>query len=168
MRQTADMEHVSSCSLRMPRHPADGLGFVFTQADPFCGVDLDRCRDASGNVNAYALDLIRRFASYTEISPSGEGVHILVRAKLQGSGRRFGSIQMYDSGRYFTITGRHISGTQQVIQSRQELLDDLVARFASSATVSALPIFATALQASDYEIIERAKRARNGERFRRL
>ena len=44
----------------------------------------------------------------------------------------------------------------------------MVAEFASSATVSALPTFATALDASDYEIIERAKRARNGERFRRL
>jgi hypothetical protein len=57
-------------------HRADGLGLVFTDGDPFCGMDLDRCRDANGIIDAHARNLIARFASYTELSPSGAGVHM--------------------------------------------------------------------------------------------
>jgi primase-polymerase (primpol)-like protein len=60
----------------MRRHRADGLGLVFTDGDPFCGMDLDRCRDANGIIDAHARNLIARFASYTELSPSGAGVHM--------------------------------------------------------------------------------------------
>jgi putative DNA primase/helicase len=83
-------------------------------------------------------------------------------------GRRFASIEIYDSGRYFTIAGRHVSGTPLDIQSRQEVLDELVAKFACNPSVNSLPVITASLNASDHEIIERAQRARNGERFRRL
>ena len=80
-------------------HQCDGVGFVFTDADPFCGIDLDHCRDNDGTIAPAALDWIKRFGSYAEISPSGTGVHILIKAKLSGSGRRTGKVEMYDSGR---------------------------------------------------------------------
>jgi primase-polymerase (primpol)-like protein len=48
----------------------DGIGFVFSQDNPFVGVDLDHCRDAaSGDIEAWAQDVIRLLNSYTEISP---------------------------------------------------------------------------------------------------
>lgn len=152
----------------MRRHRADGLGSVFTDTDPFCGIDLDRCRDANGIIDACARNLITRFASYTELSPSGAGVHILIKAKLQGGGRRAGNIEMYDSGRYFTMTGRHIAETPLEIQSRQEALIQLIAKLGSRAEANCFPVIATPLDTSDHEVLERAKLARNGERFRRL
>src|SRR3954452_21484848 len=55
-----------------------GMAFVFTAADPFCGVDLDRCRDAeTGEVEEWVREIIEELDSYTEVSPSGTGVHIL-------------------------------------------------------------------------------------------
>ena len=84
------------------RFPCDGIGFVFTDADPFCGVDLDQCQTINGAIAPGALVVIKRFASYTELSPSGTGAHVLIKGKLSGSGRRKGKVEMYDSGRYFS------------------------------------------------------------------
>jgi putative DNA primase/helicase len=107
------------------RFPCDGIGFVFTDADPFCGIDLDHCRAVTGTIGLEALDMIRRFASYTELSPSGTGAHILIKGKLYGPGHRTGNIEIYDSGRYFTVTGKHLSGTPFAIHNRQEALGAL-------------------------------------------
>jgi hypothetical protein len=97
-----------------------GIGFVFTPDDPYCGVDLDKCRNPeTGEIEAWARDIIARLKSYTELSPSGRGVHILVRAKLPGTGRKKGRVEMYDTGRYFTMTGLHLEETPTTVEDRQ-------------------------------------------------
>src|SRR5919112_1808255 len=57
----------------------DGLGFVFSSADPYTGIDLDNCVDADGEIARWALEIVRYFDSYTELSASGSGLHIIVR-----------------------------------------------------------------------------------------
>ncbi len=109
----------------LSRYRGDGIGFVFTDEDPFCGIDLDGCRTVNGMIVPKALELIEQLRSYTELSPSGTGVHILIQAKLPAKGRRIGKIEIYNSGRYFTVTGRHISGTPFAIERRQETLNQL-------------------------------------------
>jgi primase-polymerase (primpol)-like protein len=150
------------------RFRCDGIGFVFTEADPFCGIDLDHCREINGTITAKALEIIRRFRSYTELSPSGSGAHILIRAKLSGKGRRTGKIELYDSGRYFTMTGKHLSGTPVAIRDRQQELESLMAELfsAESSASSAAPRNSGNL--SDEDLIERAKNARNSDQFKRL
>jgi primase-polymerase (primpol)-like protein len=150
------------------RFPCDGIGFVFTDADPFCGIDLDRCRAINGTIDPNALVLIRRLASYTELSPSGTGAHVLIKGKLSGSGRRKGKVEMYDSGRYFTITGKHLIGTPVEIQRRQDVLEDLEAQLFTAGAPAPVPTLSRSLGLSDEDLIERAMNARNGERFRRL
>lgn len=81
---------------------ADGIGFVFTNGDPFCGIDLDQCRTLDRKVAAEAQSLIQRMASYTELSPSGSGIHILIKASLSGPGRLSGKLEVYDAGRTST------------------------------------------------------------------
>jgi putative DNA primase/helicase len=150
------------------RFHCDGIGFVFTEADPFCGIDLDHCRHVSGPIAPEALDIIRRFGSYTELSPSGLGAHILIKAKLPGKGRRRGRIEIYDSARYFAMTGKHLSGTPFAIHDRQQELEGLVAELfpGGSLLPSAAP--GNPENLSDEDLIGRAKNARNGDRFRRL
>ena len=152
------------------RFRCDGIGFVFTNNDPFCGIDLDGCRAVNGSIDPYALDLIRRVESYTELSPSGTGVHVLIKGKLSGSGRRRDKIELYDSGRYFTITGKHLTGTPFAIEDRQTALEHLQAELFPAEVVIPKPqvTFASLPNASDEELIRRAMNARNGERFRRL
>lgn len=150
----------------MRRFPCVGIGFVFTDADPFCGIDLDQCRNTNGAIAPEALALIKRFQSYTELSPSGTGAHVLIKAKLPGKGRRAGKIEMYDSGRYFTITGKHLVGTPIAIENRQAELEQLAGELFTAEPSPPAP--SISLRLSDEELIERAKNARNGTLFRRL
>jgi putative DNA primase/helicase len=87
--------------------PYSGIGFVFSSADPFAGIDLDGCRDPeSGNVEAWAREILKRVCEgYVEISPSGTGIHIIVEGSVRDGGMRKGPIEMYSRERFFTITG---------------------------------------------------------------
>ena len=88
----------------------DGVGFVLCSGDPFTGIDLDGCRNpATGEMAAWAEEIVRYFDSYTELSPSGMGVHVLVKAKAPASLKRSG-LEIYSTERYLTMTG-HVVGT---------------------------------------------------------
>ncbi len=150
------------------RFRCDGVGFVFTDEDPFCGVDLDGCRTVNGVISPGALAIIDRLNSYTELSPSGTGAHILVKAKLPGRGRRNGRMEIYDSDRYFTMTGNHISGTPLKIADRQGELNELACEQFPSLLQFPAIVSSHLADVSDEQLIERAKNARNGERFTRL
>jgi putative DNA primase/helicase len=55
----------------------DGIGFTFDKG--YSGVDLDNCRDPqTGEIELWAFDIVMMLDSYTEISPSGTGLHILL------------------------------------------------------------------------------------------
>lgn len=87
-----------------------GLGFVFTANDSFVGVDLDHARDKdTGMVAVWAQDIIDNMDSYTEVSPSGTGVHIIVRGTLPNGRRRKDDVEMYSTGRFFCMTGAVIT-----------------------------------------------------------
>ena len=71
-------EAVRACK----EHGYGGIGFVFTSEDDLCGVDLDKCLDPeTGEIESWAQEVIEQLNSYTEVSPSGTGVHILVRGE---------------------------------------------------------------------------------------
>ena len=103
-----------------------GIGFVFSSEDDIIGIDLDHCRDAvSGQITAHAWKIITDTNSYAEVSVSGTGVHIILKGKIPGRSRRRGSIEMYDGGRFFVMTGEHVDGTPRTVERRQGELDEL-------------------------------------------
>lgn len=84
----------------------DGIGFVFTDSDPFIGIDVDHC--LYGRVlTKEGTNIMKSLASYTEASPSGQGIHVIGKGKLSDGrrGRRKDNIELYCSGRFFTMTG---------------------------------------------------------------
>lgn len=92
----------------------DGLGFYFKE--PYFGIDIDGIQS---EIERYKRDqhednivseFIEMMCSYAEISPSGNGIHIIVKGDLPKGGRRKGNVEMYDTGRFFTMTGNHIGG----------------------------------------------------------
>lgn len=103
-----------------------GVGFVLTAEDPFVGIDLDHCRDATtGVIEPWALALVNKLASYTEISPSGTGLRIFVLGTLPPTGRKKGPLEFYKDGRYLTITGNHVAGTPTTIEDRDAILQQV-------------------------------------------
>lgn len=146
-----------------------GVGFVFTKDDPYCGIDLDDVIDpATGEIDPDAAATIDRFASYAELSPSGTGVHLIVRGELPPGGRKRGDRECYDRGRYFTVTG--LRWTPCGVEERQEVL---TAWHAEAFPAKAAPAdpgrpAARRLDATDEELVEKVRRSKQGEKFGRL
>ena len=152
-------------------HSHDGVGFVFTEEDRYAGIDLDKCRDPeTGELEEWAKELIEHLDSYTELSPSGTGVHVLIKAELSAGGRRKGQIEMYDSGRFFTVTGQHLPGTPKKIVERQVEVEVLHRKLFGFSTEEANGdgLHGPGNDLSDAEILARAGQASNGEGFEKL
>ena len=93
-----------------------GIGFVFSKDDLYCGIDLDDClyRDENGKIQIKPwaqpiVDMLTPVA-YGEVSPSGTGIKFWTKATLppdtkHRKGVEDGEIEVYDQGRYFTVTG---------------------------------------------------------------
>ncbi len=106
---------------------AAGIGFMFSEGDPFCGIDLDGCRDPeTGKVAEWAKEIIRKFASYAEVSPSRTGVKIFCEGQSPfATGRKLAlkdvakvcdkepAIEVYDRLRYFAVTGWRVTGPHE-------------------------------------------------------
>lgn len=149
----------------------DGVGFVVTDDDPFVGVDLDHCRDSeTGLLLPWAQQLVDRLASYTEITPSSEGVRVYIRGILPPGGRKRGPIEMYETARYFTITGRHLPDTPFSIEERTDLLATIHAETFGPIREDTLlgTVPGPPLDLDDAELIARARNATNGAMFSRL
>jgi len=103
----------------------DGVGFVLTEDDPIVGIDFDYCRDPeTGDIEAEPRNIIERLDCYTEVSPSGTGLHALVIGEKpdDAGSRSGGGLEVYDSGQYFTFTGDHLDSTPETIEKRDEEL----------------------------------------------
>lgn len=103
----------------------DGLGFC--AREPFFLIDLDSIRNVeTGEIVEWASEIIVRLNSYSEVSPSGTGVHVLSThsdPRLANIGTRKDGIEMYGKDRFFTMTGEHLDGTPEELQDRtKELL----------------------------------------------
>jgi len=151
----------------------DGIGFEFGCG--YVGIDLDHCRDVeSGQIEDWASDIVGHLDSYTEASPSGTGAHIICKGALPPGGRRIGPVEMYDTARFFTVTGEHIPGTALTVGERSAELGELhealfpVEVPASQSEATPEPAPASNPLLTDAEVIRKASTAANGDKFRKL
>jgi primase-polymerase (primpol)-like protein len=107
----------------------DGVGYVLSSGDPYTFIDLDNAINADERARLLAEGSDDRFAglkpwarfvrdiapyAYIGLSQSGAGLHIIMRGKLPGTGRKtpvtkngltVGEIEMYDQSRFIALTG---------------------------------------------------------------
>jgi hypothetical protein len=156
----------------------DGIGFVFSSGDPFAGIDLDDCRDPeTGDIEPWAQEIINGFVGYKEVSPSGKGIHIIVRGKVKDALKR-DEIEIYSMERYFTITGVPYDFDEEdgyvapEFPDQQKELNALLKRYRPSKESAngggAHRSHGTVGEIPDELIIEKAKKAKNGQKFQRL
>jgi putative DNA primase/helicase len=162
-----------------------GIGLVFSADDPYLGIDFDHVLDPeTGELQPWAADIIEALDSYAEISPSGTGIKVWVRATMPGPRRKQtklpadwqagpgAAVELYDRERYFTVTGQQW-GDHAIIEDRQAVVDQLYADLfpAKPPKVAPQPVPAGAGRASDLtdgDLIDRAQRATNGAAFTAL
>ena len=148
-----------------------GIGFVFTGDDPYVGVDLDKCRNPdTGEIDPEAREAADALNSYTEISPSGTGLHVICRGSLPPGGRKRGTLEMYSEGRFFCMTGEHLEGTPLATEERREELAALHARYFGKAKPKvAQPVgVGKPSNPGDAELLEKAGTAKGGAKFTAL
>jgi putative DNA primase/helicase len=113
------------------RFKLDGPAIVLTRnrdKQPFdlVGVDLDNARDLdSGMLTPEAKAIVERFATYTEVSPSGTGCKLICMADWpddqQACGRNFSErgIEIYRE-KFWCLTGHRLPGLSTYIEVRTE------------------------------------------------
>jgi putative DNA primase/helicase len=155
----------------------DGIGLSLGEEglDDLVGVDFDHCLDEHGAI--IKPDVARRVKaldSYTERTPSRDGLRVWVKGSIPESGRRKdeAGTEVYAKRRYFTVTGQHAPGTPATINRRQEALDALWAELWPEDKDKDKPKANGRANGhaalSDDELLDRARRARDGAKFSAL
>jgi putative DNA primase/helicase len=119
-----------------------GIGYVFAADDPFFAIDLDSCLYPEGTLTRWAQRILSRFPTYAEISPGGNGIHIIGIGKPPfSSGREYTTnleqadvgkkpeIALYSQGRYFALTGKIIDDGHKELRHCQPPLGEFCERF---------------------------------------
>lgn len=152
----------------------DGIGFMFSGSGYF-GIDLDDCRDdidgyLKGEKNNIVAEFINTMQTYTETSQSGNGIHLICRSTLPLNGRRKGKVEMYDSGRYFIMTGNTIGGFSAVSDGT-ERVKPLYSKYFGTPQQLSLPNPAPMRitpSLSEHELIEKMLNSHNSDKFAKL
>lgn len=151
----------STFDVAVQRANGHGIGFVFTDADPYSFIDLDAPKNEEQSQRHASI--YQTFNSYTELSRSGNGVHIIVRGKVP-HGMRREKVEVYSNARYAIMTGRVLKPLP--INDCQNLLNGMLSQMqptgAGAELVQREGLF------GDQQIIDMASRAANGDKFMRL
>lgn len=162
--------------LQGTKDQAAGVGFVFAHGGGLVGFDLDGVILPDGEIDPWGMEHLALLTpTYHERSPSGCGIKGVVLGELPGPGvnkrglgpgGKFG-FEMYDSGRFFTITGEALDDCT-TIGDRSGAVLELYRRYkpAPSETNGDTPHGPPA--AGDDELLDRARGAKNGPAFASL
>lgn len=148
----------------------DGLGFFFDNG--YFGVDIDGVRAEIDEFLAGGDNLITEFihtlGSYSELSVSGNGIHIICKGKLPSGGRRKKNVEMYQSGRFFIMTGNRISDYSEIANATDTIkqLHEKYIGGGSEPTTGLLK--SEPLDMSESEIIRLIENSKHGRLFKDL
>jgi hypothetical protein len=143
-----------------------GVGFVLTDNDPFICTDLDATEDAI--IKQRQIEIFNALNSYSEISPSGKGLHVWTKAKDRLPGNcKTNKIEIYSTARYITMTGNVYHNVP--ICERQEEIEKLWKELNSNrSTLPTNAIVDEPERYTDEQIYTTAFNAENGEKFYKL
>lgn len=159
---------IESCE----NYSCNGIGYVFT-GDGIVGIDIDNCVN-NAIISEEARDIINITNSYTEFSQSGKGIHIICYGKLPPGKRRQGNVEMYETGRYFCMTGDVLDDAHMEIEERTTELAAVHAKYVNISKTGKKQAkneqksSENAIFIDDDKIIEIALNAKNGDLFEQL
>lgn len=180
-RTWADFETVKKAFLDS-KGKYQGIGFVFSENTGFIGMDFDKIRDPlTGEWNKDALKEIKSLNSYTELSPSETGAHVIGKGKMPAAGRNRNHREMYSNLHYFAVTGNVINGLKITIN---EIPQDIINFYYSKwfedvqekpTTQTNKTIYTGLLccatlspELSDIQVLEKCRNAGNSQKFIKL
>lgn len=164
-----------------------GIGFVF-DGNGIVGIDLDYCFNLDGTIKHEFTNIISTLKSYTEISPSGGGLHIFIKCKehpyyskdeptddhpegLEHFGKKKNGLEIYSKARYFTITGIKWNGCpSEIIEYPVDIIRKVCNPILeiSDKPQDIIPFVPMSTQLSDEDILKIASHASNAHKFNNL
>lgn len=147
----------------------EGLGFML--GNGFFGVDIDH---AIGESKELVEEFVNALQSYTEVSQSGDGVHIICRGVLPDGARRRGNIEMYDNVRFFALTANLYKGEKRALSECTDKIKPLFDKYLTDrkevpngAYVYERPTsnFSSSVKLTDDEVISKALSSRQSSLF---
>lgn len=153
------------------RFNGSGIGFYFKE--PYVGIDLD---DIAGEIERYKngdfetnmiFEFIETFKSYSEISISGTGLHIIAKGKIPGSRRRKDNVEVYSSGRFFTVSGNKISKYDGITEVSETNMERIYKKYLENKVIQFNRDNAqfTTIDLSESEIISSVLKSRSRDKF---
>lgn len=141
------------------------LGFVFTKNDPFVGIDLDPPKDDIQK--ARHNKILKLLRTFTEISLSGNGLHLIAKGKIPYAVKR-DQVEVYDQERYFIMTGNQLPGTPDDIVDHNDILNKLVTEMGGNQGARDYVDNSEPEKKTDQAVIERCGNSANGDKFKAL
>ena len=118
------------------------------------------------------MEIVESLDGYTEVSPSGEGLHILARADKTdlpaNVSKRHGQVECYTEKRYFTVTGDVLPGYERLRTSTDAVAAFMRKHLAREKPRQEQPKPSAPVSLSDADLLDKAKRAKNGAKFTAL
>ena len=156
------------CARVFSRGNYSGVGFMFSEHDPYVGVDFDHCAEG-GHVAPHVAQQIAQMHSYAEFSQSATGIHVIGKATLPGNGRKRNNIEIYDRLRFFVVTGDKLPGAPTTAENIQAAVDELYAQLAPKEVAQICTTSSCiGLLADDQQLLDRMFTSRNGAKVQAL
>ena len=149
-----------------------GMGIVLTKETGIVGTDLDKCLNPdTGELESEAARIVSELPTYCEVSPSGRGLRLFGFGTLPQGGRRKGKVEMYEEGRYLTVTGNRFNGHDALADITTEIAAVHARIFAAKPRAASPPVDTKptgALDLSDEALFTKIRASRQGMAFDRL
>lgn len=98
-----------------------GVGFAFLPDDGLIGIDIDKQYDPEkGEMSPRCKGIVQAFNTYTEVSPSGKGLHLYVLGHTHTAKSNDIGVEMFCDKQYFTVTGHHLTNTPKTVNQAPE------------------------------------------------
>jgi putative DNA primase/helicase len=154
-----------------------GIGFVFTKEDPYICIDYDHIIDSIGIIDPEISEEIKIYNSYSEISQSGTGIHVIVTGTVPGSRKRGNGREIYGDGQFIAITGNHLKFTPVTVNEASEeaikVVYDKMIKPIENSGKSKMPAEEHSKESKtgirsgipDFDVLEKCRSGKNAGRF---
>jgi len=148
------------------KNKLNGIGFMLKP--PFIGVDIDHCIDERGTLSPLAKEIVEKLNTYTEISPSGTGLHLFCRGELPPKDRKNSDLglEIYTEGRFLTFTANRLQNSPVEAVARLEEVRYIHSKYLAKPEVpkrERVAVMPTTF--TEAEIMVKAMNSKNGNQF---
>lgn len=158
----------------------DGVGYIINiQHTQLLGVDLDHVIKDGKLVDSTCLEFLEEANTYTELSPSGDGLHVVFKlsnpGKLQANKKANDNgtaYECYTDGRYFTFTGKVFHSYDRVktvtLEEAEKTLSVLGYPWRKSQHIASISSSPSVPNLTDGEVLQKAFSSQNGNKIKKL